>query len=106
MTKFLIDKTESENTTRSESCYGPNCDAEPILCLDLTTGGLTSVLLIGFLWADVVNTISLFWAAFCCNSIYCKYRCCGGDDNEDDKRECCSTGWTAFKSCFILAELS
>ena len=46
MTQFLIQKTETENTTRSESCYGPNCDASPTACMELTTGGLTSILLV------------------------------------------------------------
>ena len=103
MTLFLIDTTETQIETRGESCYGPNCGLKAIQCLDLTTGGLISILLIGFLWADVVNTISLFW-----NSCCCKFCCCV-DDNKDEwgrTKYCCNRGDTAFMSCIILAELS
>eukprot|EP01083_Nonionella_stella_P068411 181574_1 len=60
LTYFLASQRTDEISTRKESCYGENCDAFVPACLSFGTGGaLTSVLLVGFLWADVVNTVSL-----------------------------------------------
>eukprot|EP01084_Bolivina_argentea_P231464 390339_1 len=59
MTWFLRLRREQLFDSRRASCYGPNCDATEANCMVLTTGGLTSVLLIGFLWADVISTATL-----------------------------------------------
>ena len=56
MTVFLKASGDDEDEARSKNCYGPNCEIEVASCMDFTTGGLTSILLVGFLWADVVHT--------------------------------------------------
>ncbi len=55
ITYFLIKKVWNEEEARAANCYGPNCDQETVPCMVLTTGAIISVLLIGFLWADVIN---------------------------------------------------
>eukprot|EP00485_Elphidium_margaritaceum_P020566 CAMPEP_0202726312 /NCGR_PEP_ID=MMETSP1385-20130828/184548_1 /ASSEMBLY_ACC=CAM_ASM_000861 /TAXON_ID=933848 /ORGANISM="Elphidium margaritaceum" /LENGTH=1178 /DNA_ID=CAMNT_0049392531 /DNA_START=45 /DNA_END=3579 /DNA_ORIENTATION=+ len=82
MATYLVRKTTNEAEERAESCYGPNCDAEIKYCMFFGTSGLTSVLLVGFLWADVVNTLSIMW----------RHRC---------------DGWRhLFASFLVLAELA
>ena len=46
MTQYLIENVNEEFEARGNSCHGPNCDLEPVVCMNLTTGGLMSVLLI------------------------------------------------------------
>ena len=49
MTRYLIGNVEDEFKARVESCYGPNCSKYELsqeVCMNLTTGGLMSVLLI------------------------------------------------------------
>ena len=49
MTRYLIGNVEDEFKARVESCYGPNCSEYELsreICMNLTTGGLMSVLLI------------------------------------------------------------
>eukprot|EP01083_Nonionella_stella_P301177 1031815_1 len=53
-----------EAQAMKETCYGPHCEDPTALCMSFDTGGLTSILLVGFIWADVVNTLSLM---FKCN---------------------------------------
>ena len=59
MCYFLGKKRSDDYEAKQETCYGPNCDVKQVSCMELSTGGLTSILLVGFLWADVVNTISI-----------------------------------------------
>eukprot|EP01084_Bolivina_argentea_P005058 9567_1 len=59
ITYFLIKKVMDEEEARRGSCYGPNCDQVAAPCMVLTTGAIISVLLIGFLWADVVNVCGI-----------------------------------------------
>ena len=37
---------DDEFTAREQGCYGPNCKMGQPVCMNLTTGGLMSVLLI------------------------------------------------------------
>ena len=46
MTRYLIANREHEFESRENSCYGPNCNIGHKDCMNLTTGGLMSVLLI------------------------------------------------------------
>jgi len=57
MTVFLISFRNNEAEDRRATCYGPNCNEPEEYCMNFGTGGLTSVLLVGFLWADFVNTV-------------------------------------------------
>eukprot|EP01084_Bolivina_argentea_P090711 163389_1 len=49
--------TDIEN--REENCYGPNCHWKQTKCMDIITGLVMAILLIGFLWADFISTCSL-----------------------------------------------
>eukprot|EP01083_Nonionella_stella_P258571 883665_1 len=60
MTLFLKGIKENDIHVRQETCYGPNCSNTEPNCLVLTTGSLCGILLVGFLWADVVNTMAMF----------------------------------------------
>eukprot|EP01083_Nonionella_stella_P067475 178522_1 len=64
MTAFLASSRRDEAQAMKETCYGPHCEDPTALCMSFDTGGLTSILLVGFIWADVVNTLSLM---FKCN---------------------------------------
>ena len=49
MTRYLIGNVEDEFGSRVETCYGSNCKEYQLsqeICMNLTTGGLMSVLLI------------------------------------------------------------
>eukprot|EP01083_Nonionella_stella_P015640 43781_1 len=56
LTYYLIMMKEDEKQDRREQCYGPNCDTFERACFDIKTGAVMSVLLLGFLWADFINT--------------------------------------------------
>eukprot|EP01083_Nonionella_stella_P267528 903714_1 len=61
MVVFLLESQAAEEKAMRETCYGPHCDEATAECMTFGTGGLTSILLVGFLWADVVNTVSLMF---------------------------------------------
>ena len=46
MCYFLGTNRNKEFKARQESCYGPNCNATPPDCMEFSTGGLTSILLV------------------------------------------------------------
>eukprot|EP01084_Bolivina_argentea_P221763 375538_1 len=60
ITYFLVKTVWDEQETRRENCYGPNCNQKESACMVLTTGSLVSIMLVGFLWADVINVLTIF----------------------------------------------
>ena len=46
MATFLGSSRNKEMESRAENCYGPYCQLEQAACMELSTGGLTSILLV------------------------------------------------------------
>eukprot|EP01084_Bolivina_argentea_P136397 240210_1 len=59
MAYYLISTNLAEDTDRAENCYGPNCQIIEPKCMSLSTGGVTSILLVGFLWPDIIASLSM-----------------------------------------------
>eukprot|EP01084_Bolivina_argentea_P148773 260036_1 len=59
MAYFLYNVSEKKAAERRKSNYGPNKDNEEPLCMVITSGGVMTLLLIGFLWADVIKTLTM-----------------------------------------------
>eukprot|EP01084_Bolivina_argentea_P284045 486670_1 len=61
---YLISSTHEEEKFREETCYGPNCYKDETHCMHISTGGVMAILLVGFLWADMINTTSMIIDSF------------------------------------------
>eukprot|EP01083_Nonionella_stella_P266060 900507_1 len=59
LTYFFVNSNQEEIADRESNCYGPNCETPPNRCMYISTGCVTAMLLIGFLWADIINTFAL-----------------------------------------------
>ena len=46
MATFLGSSRNKEMESRAENCHGPYCQLEQAACMELSTGGLTSILLV------------------------------------------------------------
>lgn len=62
---YLIQDHHSDIETRAETCHGPNCDATQRPCMHISTGGVTMLLFMGFLWCDIIDGITMLYKPIC-----------------------------------------
>eukprot|EP01084_Bolivina_argentea_P252814 424477_1 len=61
---YLFNSYHTEITERAENCYGPHCSTEIKPCMDIKTGSVTALLLLGYLWADFINAFTMIMDSF------------------------------------------
>eukprot|EP01084_Bolivina_argentea_P259163 437196_1 len=55
LTYYLINDYQTQVKERADNCYGPNCGRKEQICMHISTGSVTIILLVGYLWADFLN---------------------------------------------------
>eukprot|EP01084_Bolivina_argentea_P311607 539414_1 len=83
---YLKSTVDENQQHREQNCYGPNCHIKEAQCMDIWTGAITGMLLVGFLWADILNSFAMIK-----ESIF--------EDRLKDK-------WRFFGNVVILVEVS
>eukprot|EP01084_Bolivina_argentea_P315260 546135_1 len=78
MSQYVIMSYRTRIADRLENCYGTNCKVpewKEIPCMRLSTGAITLLMLVGFLWADFLNTLSMIRDSFDGITIYKQKLC-------------------------------
>ena len=71
LTWYLIASVEANAEERSASCYGPHCKTKQQHCIHISAGGVTALLLVGFLYADFINVFVVIKESICQTSSCC-----------------------------------
>eukprot|EP01083_Nonionella_stella_P084207 233064_1 len=64
LTYYLMSSVTAEDQDTRNNCYGPHCALPHPHCMYFFTGVNAGVLLLGFLWADVIATITMIKDCF------------------------------------------
>eukprot|EP01084_Bolivina_argentea_P180159 311240_1 len=56
---YLISLRNTELSEKQQTCYGPNCSEGEAVCMDIKPAFVTGALMVGFLWADIINVGSM-----------------------------------------------
>eukprot|EP01084_Bolivina_argentea_P026295 48872_1 len=65
MSYYLIITRYNNEADRRENCYGPKCDDSVVKsCMDIKTGLVAAILLIGYVWADFINAANILSDSF------------------------------------------
>eukprot|EP01084_Bolivina_argentea_P234908 395438_1 len=59
LTYYLISSINSDVEERAGKCYGTHCTTKEQRCMHLSAGSVTALLLVGFLFADFINTFAM-----------------------------------------------
>eukprot|EP01084_Bolivina_argentea_P088298 159441_1 len=52
----LITEYDEEAENRESACYGPNCHVKEQNCMKISVGFISAIILVGYVWADIINT--------------------------------------------------
>ena len=65
LARFLVSMHDERQGEQEAHCYGPNCGVQERPCMYISTGIVTMILLIGFLWADIINALAMLKDSVC-----------------------------------------
>ena len=96
LTYYVIKDHNIAVDQRRQNCHGPNCNIIERNCMHIATGSVTMLLLIGFLWADIIDAVTVLYRHICKKTEYYE------SDDHHNKWVCTPT---QRKICEILGAL-